>query len=115
MAHPRMRLGRSGAHQPARSRRAFSALVQLDSLQARDGRAVADLAVGQESGAVAGAVPGPLRVVPVDLASHVRTDGRDADERAGLVARDGHLLAVDLHDLTPARADVAEGRGIGPR
>ena len=81
-------LGRDGPRRPPDARLEL-ALLQILRRRALNRRAVAGV-----PGAVARAVPAPLRGVPVDEAVEVPADGRQGVERALLVAVDGGLAAA---------------------
>src|SRR5688572_10318739 len=52
--------------------------------------------------AVARAIPGALRVIPLHHAAHVRAHGRESRERTVLVAIDGRAIAVKPQDASLA-------------
>ena len=51
-----------------------------------------------EAGAVAGAVPGPVRLIPADDATHMAANRGDGMDDAILILKRGDPLAVDLHN-----------------
>src|SRR5688572_25960529 len=73
-----------------------------------DRRAVEDRAAELEARAVAGAVPGPVGLVPADQAAHMRAGGGDGVKPALLVAEGGDSLAVYLEDRGVARRQLGE-------
>src|SRR4051812_35664468 len=62
---------------------------------------------------MAGAVPRAFGVVPVDEATHVRTDWRSNDHRTAIVAERRHLLAPDLQNLALAAFQRPQAAALG--
>src|SRR5215210_7161321 len=67
------------------------------------------------AGAVAGAIPRPLRLVPVDEAVEVLADGQKPVERALLVAIHRGFPAADPDERTLARLQLVDGGAAGSR
>ena len=58
-------------------------------------RTMDDFAVDIEARSMTGAIPGPLRIVELDLAAAVSADGRDGVNLAVLVAESSGLVPID--------------------
>src|SRR5438270_6693210 len=88
---------------------AFESLL----LERRFGRPRDHLSSRLESGAVAWTIPRPLRLVPVDDASHVRARGGHSCDGAARVAVHRQLLAVQMENLPRAAAHRTQRSPFG--